>query len=793
MRRYRRMALGLLCVACASAWCATGAWAAGSPGAAAWGNGTSGQLGDGTMSSSLYPAPVSDLTGVTAVAAGKAHGLALLESGKVMAWGDNASGDLGNGSTTASDVPVEVSGISTAVAVAAGQEFSLALLANGTVMAWGQNKEGELGDGTITNSEVPVAVKGLSEVVAIAAGSRHALAVLQDGKVMAWGADGLGQLGNGTTTSGEVEPVAVNEISEAKTVAAGGLSSYAVLSDGTVEAWGDNGKGQLGDGNTTNSDVPVAVKGLVGAQAVSAGENHALALVSGGSVYAWGNGEQGELGNGEEHSAALPVQVSSLTEATAVAAGSHFSLALLSNGTIDAWGGNTEGELGNGGTTATDTPVAIPGIDEVKGIAAGSQYGLAYGPALPTVTAVTPSYGPATGVSSVTLTGTHFTGATSVEFGTTSVSFKVESETTIKTSAPSGTGIVDVRVTVPAGTSPPQPSDRFSYAPVVEAISPGSGPQTGGTEVLISGENMEGVSAVLFGSTNATSFKDHGATSVTAFAPAGVGTVDVRLTGPGGTSEAVSADQFTYTGAAPELGRCRVAGKSHAIRSERAASELAKWKDAGCTEESSEGKYQWEGGPGLKHTFKVKLAKAGARGGGGLELETVGGLKVACKSVVGSGEYSGARYLKALSMEMRGCKAGKLSCTSAGAPRDGEIKSKSLQGEYGVIEKAANPAEDKLGVDFSPLSGSVFFEFLCEGVSHVVRGSVIAPVRANHMEKTVTLAFNVSKGRQKVEHFEGRAVDTLENSTAGGAFEQAGLSASVELKGRAELEINSVH
>lgn len=790
MRRYRRTAVALLCAAGASAWFAADALAVGSPGAAAWGAGGSGQLGDSETASSSYPAPIHGLTGVTAVAGAHDHGLALLATGKVMAWGDNASGDLGNASTTPSDVPVEVSGISTAVAIAAGQEFSLALLANGTVMAWGQNKEGELGDGNISSSDVPVAVKGLTEVSAIAAGSKHALALLKSGTVKAWGADGAGQLGNATTTTGEVEAVATSELSEVASIAAGGLSSYAVLKDGTVKAWGDDNKGQLGNGSTTSSDVPVAVQGLVGAQSVSAGENHALAVVTGGSVYAWGNGASGELGNGTETSSDQPVLVMSLTEVTSVAAGTNFSLALLAAGSVDAWGANNEGQLGNGSTTGSDTPVAVATIAEVKGIAAGGQTSLAFGPKLPAVTALTPNFGPATGSTSVKITGTGFNGVTSVHFGSTSVSFTRESETTIAASSPAGTGVVDVRVTIAGGTSPVAPGDRFSYTPVVSKVSPATGPQTGATEVTITGVNMSGVSAVSFGSNAATSFKDESATEVIAISPAGVGIVDVKLTGPGGTSEAVAADQFTYTSNAPELGRCRVAGKHHASvkgrASARAAVVTGKWADRGCTEESSEGKYEWEAGPG-KPSFKLKSTK------GSVTVQTVEGASVGCKKLNGTGEYSGARSLKALTMNLIGCSVGKTKCKSAAASHEGEIQLAALKGEYGVIEKGASASESELGVDISPASGTVLAEFECGGTAHVWRGSVIAPVRANRMEKTVTINFAGAKGLQKVERFEGSPLDVIESSIAGGAYEQAALSASLALRGKAEIEINSVH
>ena len=74
--------------------------------------------------------------------------------------------------------------------------------------------------------------------------------------------------------------------------------------------------------------------------------------------------------------------------------------------------------------------------------------------AAPTVTGVSPTTGPAAGGTLVTITGTGFTGATAVDFGTTpATNLTVVSDTTITVDSPPGTGTVDVTVTTPGGTS----------------------------------------------------------------------------------------------------------------------------------------------------------------------------------------------------------------------------------------------------------------------------------------------------------------------------------------------------
>src|SRR5207244_605785 len=85
--------------------------------------------------------------------------------------------------------------------------------------------------------------------------------------------------------------------------------------------------------------------------------------------------------------------------------------------------------------------------------------------AAPTVTNLNPTSGPTAGSTSVVITGTGFTGATGVKFGTTNATnFTVNSSTQITATAPAGTGVVDVTVTIPVGgTSATSGADRFTY------------------------------------------------------------------------------------------------------------------------------------------------------------------------------------------------------------------------------------------------------------------------------------------------------------------------------------------
>jgi hypothetical protein len=158
------------------------------------------------------------------------------------------------------------------------------------------------------------------------------------------------------------------------------------------------------------------------------------------------------------------------------------------------------------------------------------------------VTGISPSTGPAAGGTSVTIAGSNLTtGATGVSFGPTpAASFKIDSDSQITAVSPPGSGTVDVTVSGPGGTSATSQADQYTYtAPAISSISPTHGPAVGGNTITITGTNFTGATAVHFGNTPATGLKVASDSQITATAPAGTGTVDVAVTTPSGTSNAV--------------------------------------------------------------------------------------------------------------------------------------------------------------------------------------------------------------------------------------------------------------
>jgi alpha-tubulin suppressor-like RCC1 family protein len=303
-----------------------------------WGYNANGQLGIGNNIDSSIPIEITGgaLAGktVTQIAAGAGvHTCALLSDATIACWGGNGFGQLGTSDTAERNIPVAITGGAlagkTITQIAVGGGHSCALFSDSTVACWGNNLLGQLGIGNYSDSHIPVAVTGGAldgkTVTQISAGSQHTCALLSDATIACWGANNDGQLGTGITSRDINVPVAVSEGSNAghtvTRITASGYHTCAVLSDGTVSCWGRNEYGQLGTGDTTNSNTPLAVTGgaLTGKTVtrVSAGREHTCALLANGTVACWGMSHTGRLGNGSTIDSYIPVAVLWPTRAAA--------------------------------------------------------------------------------------------------------------------------------------------------------------------------------------------------------------------------------------------------------------------------------------------------------------------------------------------------------------------------------------------------------------------------------------------------------------------------------------------
>ncbi len=230
-----------------------------------WGSDFYGQRGDGSTGGDV-PGPVT-LAGVfTRVAAGYMHSLALRSDGSVWAWGRGVEGALGPATTSSTPTPTQVTGFASAVnEIAAGGGFNLARLANNSLVAWGSNRYGTLGDFTVPVNNgagvasfraAPAPVNNAINVAEFSAGFGWAILRRTDGTVWAWGLNNRQQTGLASTSTncGQQgnrpcvrDPLNVQTKAGAIRVLAGGAHALTVRPDNTLDLFGDNGVGQLGN------------------------------------------------------------------------------------------------------------------------------------------------------------------------------------------------------------------------------------------------------------------------------------------------------------------------------------------------------------------------------------------------------------------------------------------------------------------------------------------------------------------------------------------------------------------
>ena len=362
-----------------------------------WGNGNDGRLGygdaadvaDDELLASVDNIDLGTNRRIIDIAAGGMHTCAIITDatsddtkGQVACWGDSGRGQLGYGNTNdlGDDETLETIGVVKlggslrAVQIAAGHEHTCALLDDNDdsttdyiVKCWGRNTNGQLGYGNATNigdvaSRTPDtqgAVGGASMLATqVVAGRSHSCALLTDKTVRCWGENGDGQIGNGNTTL-QNSPVAVSNLTNVRAIAAGGNNTCALLHDNRVKCWGNDSVGQLGNDSTfSDSNTPVFVAAASGSGNlnnivdIAVGRNHSCAVTNQGGVHCWGFNLRGQLGIGSTTSRATPVTLTLGDEEQAqqVVAGELHTCIALDNERAKCWGAANNGQLGYGNT-----------------------------------------------------------------------------------------------------------------------------------------------------------------------------------------------------------------------------------------------------------------------------------------------------------------------------------------------------------------------------------------------------------------------------------------------------------
>lgn len=282
-----------------------------------WGDNTRDQLGDGSASFAR-PAPVRLGTDAdwAAVAAGDFHTLALKKDGSLWAWGDNSSGQVGDGSVVPKNqaLPVRIGTDTNWVSIAAGGSHSLALKADRSLWAWGANNVGQLGNGAHVDAVAPVQISlpdpfANTDWITVAGGQLHSVALKTDNSLRSWGVNASGLLGDGTTLDSAVPVREAGGATNWVAASAGDTHSVGRQLDGTLWAWGGNLDGQLGIATNLDALIPTRVGTASGWVDAAGGSAHSVALKTDDSIWAWGDNSYGQLGDGTVIARNTPIQI----------------------------------------------------------------------------------------------------------------------------------------------------------------------------------------------------------------------------------------------------------------------------------------------------------------------------------------------------------------------------------------------------------------------------------------------------------------------------------------------------
>ncbi len=311
-----------------------------------WGANDFGQMGVGSFESSQAASQVSGLAQATHVAVGGDHSCALVTGGKVHCWGRNDRGQLGSGKAPSKPLtPTQaatrqsfrpkaaaIAGLGDAGSLLLDGDHSCTRRGDSTLICWGLSDyplpalvqpppppdpnagpDAPAPDPDLVEafknhekatSKIAVAVAGLGSVAQIGCGSAHSCARLSDGSVNCWGANDKGQLGNGNRDS--YKAIAAAGIKDAIELAVGADFSCVRDKQGGVSCWGANDKGQLGTGATTATGKAAAIATLVKVHALQIGEAFACATLEDRRLMCWGANNYGQLADGTQKPARQP-------------------------------------------------------------------------------------------------------------------------------------------------------------------------------------------------------------------------------------------------------------------------------------------------------------------------------------------------------------------------------------------------------------------------------------------------------------------------------------------------------
>ena len=403
-----------------------------------WGDNSYRQLGEALteeQKSTFTPTEMLSLSGIKAISAGRGYLLALANDGSVWGVGNNANRQVAPDSNVDRIArPAHIQGLSNIKAISAGNGYAMAIKDDGTVYIWGDYRyktnnnlkptqakylsdidkifalnhyafamdtSGEAfefkGIYTVTND-----VDSIDKAIAVVESNSRVYAARQDGTLWTWsiyrndirqveGVSNIVQLSmnkgsgilaldaDGTLWQCDDTTLKVSKISnidKVTKISSGTAHLAAIREDGSVWTWGDNSKGQLGNGGALFYKTPVKLEAISNVKAAAATKEYSVILKNDGTVWTFGSNKNGVLGDGTYTDKYAPIQVQGLTDIEKISASATHVLALKEDGTVWAWGSNDSGQLGDGTYTNRLTPVQVKNIKNVADIAALNQFSI---------------------------------------------------------------------------------------------------------------------------------------------------------------------------------------------------------------------------------------------------------------------------------------------------------------------------------------------------------------------------------------------------------------------------------
>jgi len=313
-----------------------------------------------------------------AMSTGAFHTCLMYSDSSIRCTGLNNQGEIGNNSYISVQEPALAIGTVSPARLLTGNEHTCTFIADGRMQCWGTNYTGQLGDGTIGGFAMqPQFVHNISNAIQGYTGGFHTCAMMADRTMQCWGRNQDGQLGNGDATTDMTLPVAVAGLGPIAEFAPGGYHNCAFMADHSVRCWGRNARGQVGDGtDITPVTQPHVVAGLTAAS-LSLGGFHSCALLPDATVQCWGQDDLGQVGTPGLALSKVPLTVNGLSGVTALASGFFHNCATLSDGTVRCWGSNNKGQLGDGTTANSAAPVIVAGISNPVSVDGGWEHSCA--------------------------------------------------------------------------------------------------------------------------------------------------------------------------------------------------------------------------------------------------------------------------------------------------------------------------------------------------------------------------------------------------------------------------------